>query len=413
MSKNKKKRLLFVINTLSAAGAEMSFLELLRQIDETRYEIDVYVLLAQGELRDRLPAYVHLKNTEFCEQSVLSKDGKRHLRQMVMRAALRRGTLFRQIPYLLHTLLHMCKKKRLQPDKLLWQLLAEGAPSLADSYDLAVAYLEGGSAYYVANRVQAKKKAAFIHIDYERAGYSRAIDRACYLCFDHIFTVSEEGRTTFLQAYPELSGRISLFHNPVDRESMLVRSRAAVMNREWSDYCGMKLLTVGRLNPQKAYEVAIEAMHCLKEQGMIVRWYVLGEGSERLRLEQLIRQHGLENDFFLLGATDNPYPYYAGCDLYVHATRFEGRSVAIQEAQVLGCAVLASDCSGNREQITDGCDGRLVELSPEKIASQIRHLLEDEELRKRMGSCAQAKPTDYPEDIRKLLSFASLEDVHM
>lgn len=401
-----KKKLLFAINTLSAAGAEMSFLELLRQLDPQRYEIDVYVLLGQGELRERLPEYVHLKNTVYSDSSVLTREGKRHLARSVLGAAFRRGTLFRQLSYLLSTFGSMCKNRRIQPDKLLWQLLAQGAPRMDTEYDLAVAYLEGGSAYYVADAVQAKKKIAFIHIDYARAGYSRAIDRACYLKYDHIFTVSEEGRKTFLASYPELAGNISLFHNPVDRVSMLVRSREVPVHRVWNDYEGKKLLTVGRLNPQKAYEVAIEAMRLLKEAHVPVRWYVLGEGQERPRLEQLIRQYGLEQDFLLLGAVDNPYPYYVGCDLYVHATRFEGRSVAIQEAQALGCPVLASDCSGNREQITDGVDGKLVGLEAEQIAGQIRVMLEDEALLAQLGKSAMEKPANHPEDIEKLLSFA-------
>lgn len=401
-----RKKLLFVINTLSAAGAEMSFLELLRQLDPKRYEIDVFVLLAQGELRERLPAYVHLKNASFSDCSVLMPEGKRHLIRMVLRAALRRGCVFRQLPFLLRTLVSMCKNRRLQPDKLLWQLLAQGAPRQDTVYDLAVAYLEGGSAYYVADAVQARKKVAFIHIDYARAGYSRTMDRACYLKYDHIFMVSEEGRQTFLTSYPELDGRISLFHNPVDRETMLARSRAVPTYRAWNEYDGPKLLTVGRLNPQKAYEVAIETMRILKEAQVQVRWYVLGEGEERPKLEQLIRQYGLEQDFWLLGATDNPFPYYAGCDLYVHVTRYEGRSVAIQEAQALGCPVLASDCSGNREQIADGVNGRLVALEPSKIAAQIQALLLDECLLERLGRAAMEKPTSYPEDVEKLLSFA-------
>lgn len=401
-----KKKLLFVINTLSTAGAEMSFLELLRQLDPERYEIDVYVLLAQGELRKYLPDYVHLKNTAYSDESVLAKAGKRHMMEMVCRAALRRGTILRQLSYLLRIFFMMCKNRRVQPDKLLWQLLAQGAPPPDQEYDLAVAYLEGGSAYYVADAVKAKKKVAFIHIDYARAGYNRVIDRACYLKYDHIFTVSQEGRNTFLQAYPELGGRISLFHNPVDRALMLEKSREPVNDPAWSAYAGKKLLTVGRLNPQKSYEVAIETMRLLKAAGVRARWYVLGEGEERPKLEQLIRRYGLEEDFLLPGATDNPYPYYAGCDLYVHVTRFEGRSVAIQEAQALGCPVLASDCSGNREQIADGVDGRLVALEPARIADQIREMLGDEKLLAQLAQAAVEKPTNYPEDIEELCSYA-------
>lgn len=408
--KSEKKKILFVINTLSQAGAEMSFLELLRQIDAQRYDVSLFVLMAQGELIHCLPEHVRLLNRQYEASSVLSKAGRSYMLRMILGAAWKNGNLFRQLPYLLTTCFGMIRRKRIQPDKLLWQLLAKGVPGVDGHFDLAVAYLEGGSAYFVADRVDAAKKAAFVHIDYARAGYTRAIDRACYTRFDHIFTVSEEGKKSFLEAYPECRDKISLFHNPVDRRSILEKSRQEPKLEQWNRFEGIRLLTVGRLKPQKAYEVAVETMRLIKQQQeklpKPVRWYVLGEGDERHRLEQQIRQSGLEGDFILLGAVDNPYPYYAGCDLYVHATRFEGRSVAIQEAQGLGLPVLASDCSGNREQITDGVDGVLCTLEPELLKDQIVALLTDQEKRQRLGAAAADKPTIYPKDIEELLALA-------
>lgn len=76
-----------------------------------------------------------------------------------------------------------------------------------------------------------------------------------------------------------------------------------------------------------------------------------------------------------------------------------------QEALTLGCAVLASDCSGNREQLTDGVDGRFCELSPEGLASGIQELLADEALRKRLGKAAAQKTTVYTKDMDRLLEL--------
>ena len=401
-----KKKLLFVINTLSAGGAEISFLELLRRIDPEKYEIEVFVLLAQGELRRRLPENVHVKNEVYSDCSVLTREGKRHLMRTVLRAAFRRGNVFVQLPYLFRTLIFMGKKGRIQPDKLLWRLVAQGAPRMEKVYDLAVAYLEGGSAYYVADRVNARRKVAFFHSDYVRSGSSGVIDGDCYLKFDHIFLVSEESKRSFLLSYPQLGGKLSLFHNPLNRQLLMEKSTQPAEAHAWTDFEGKKLLSVGRLVPLKAFDVAIGVMRELKSANVKVRWLVLGEGPERGKLEALIHRYGLESEFLLPGATDNPYPYFAACDLYVHLSRFEGRSVAIQEAQALGVPVLASDCSGNREQIMDGVDGRLVSLEPEQIAAQIRELLADEEILAQLGKAAAEKPASHPEDIEKLLSFA-------
>ena len=70
----------------------------------------------------------------------------------------------------------------------------------------------------------------------------------------------------------------------------------------------MRLLTVGRLTYQKAYDVAIDAMKRLKDAGQRARWYVLGEGDQRKTLERKIAALGLKDDFVLLGAVENPYP---------------------------------------------------------------------------------------------------------
>ena len=82
----------------------------------------------------------------------------------------------------------MQRNHRIQADKLCWRILAEGAPKPKETYDLAVAYLEGGATYYVADRVKARKKAAFVHIDYQKAGYGKDLDLDCYRKMDVVFS---------------------------------------------------------------------------------------------------------------------------------------------------------------------------------------------------------------------------------
>ena len=90
--------------------------------------------------------------------------------------------------------------------------------------------------------------------------------------------------------------------------------------------------------------------------------------------------------------------------MYVHATRFEGRSIAIQEAQTLGRPVVASDCNGNRQQITPGVDGLLCPLEAEALAGVIEELLGDEGRRRALGDGARAKKVPA-EDLGKLLEL--------
>lgn len=404
-----KKKLLFVINTLGHAGAETALLELMRRLEPKRYEIYLYVLMGQGEMVRELPAYVKLLNTRYDDSSVLSGEGKRRLQGKVLRALFSRGTFLRLAPYMTARFFGMLQKGRILPDKLLWRAMSDGGERFAMRFDLAVAYLEGGATYYVADHVDARRRAAFVHVDYERAGYTRALDRGCYLKYDRIFAVSDEVRKAFLGVYPECAERTDVFHNILDVEAIRRKAGGKAGEEEVPDYFadgyqGMRILSVGRLTAQKAFEVSIQAMKLLKERGEQVRWYVLGDGDQRRTLEELVRRLGLEEDFVMPGAVDNPYPYMTQADIYVHASRFEGKSIAIQEAQILGKAILVSDCSGNREQVTDGVDGRMCELTPEGICEGVIELLHDPEKRERFGRAAAEKNADSEAELAKLLS---------
>lgn len=397
------KEVLFVINTLGQAGAETALLELLNRMNPKEYHISLYVLMNQGEMVRELPKHVKLLNRHYEAVSVLSSEGQRALRRQVLRAMFTRMTVVKCFPYLLQNLGVMLAKKRILPDKLLWRVLSEGGQILAGHYDLAVAFLEGGSAYYVADHVNADRKAAFIHVDYQKAGYTRALDKDCYLKYDRIFAVSGEVKEVFLTVYPECKPRTEIFHNLINKDK--IRSKAKLSGGFDDAFTGQRILTVGRLMKQKAFEVSIEAMKLLKDAGLQARWYVLGEGDQRGFLEERIRKLGLEEEFILLGAVENPYPYMLQADVYVHASRFEGKSIAIQEAQILGKAILVSDCSGNREQIEHNVDGLMCSLTPEEIAKGVRELLEDAGKRKCLGEAAALRKMAEEGELDKLLSL--------
>lgn len=383
----------------------MALLDLLRKLDEMneehgnrKYDISLLVLMGQGELVSQLPESVHLLNRKYSMDSVLEPRGKRHMIATVLKALLHKGTGVRLTPYMLKAYRQMRRSREVRIDKLLWRALSDGAPEFDETYDLAIAFLEGGSAYYVADHVKAKKKAAFIHIDYEKAGYSRELDRDCYVQYDALFPIGEQVRSQFLKVYPECAGRTHIFHNILDVD--LIRAKAKETGGFSDTYSGIRILTVGRLTKQKAYPVAIEAMHLLKQRGLRARWYVLGEGPEREALMQQIAKDGLQEEFFLLGACSNPYPYFAQADIYVHATGFEGKSIAIQEAQILGCPIVASDI--NWEQIQHGVDGLICPLDANAVASAVQELIENPAQRKRLGQAARHKNVSFTEDIQML-----------
>ena len=393
-----KKKLLFVINTLSRAGAEAALIELLRKIDSGKYEICLYVITGQGELRDRIPGHVKLLNPTFSTQSVLTEKGRGVLMKKVCLSFVRNGRLAYKFCYAAKNFAGMVKRKRIQTDKLFWRVLSDGADRFQLTFDLAVAWIEGGSAYFVADYVKARKKAALIHIDYENAGYTREMDQGCFEKYENIFAVSEETKRHFLRFYPEYAAKVDVFDNIVNQD--LIRLRAREKGGFSDGYEGFRILSAGRLTWQKGFDMAIEAMKLLKKKKYRIRWYVLGEGEKKKALQKKIKELELEKDFLLLGQTENPYPYYMQADLYVHATRYEGKSIAVQEAQTLidtmrklfpELAVRNPELLPMEEQLSNGADGILCGLAPREIAEKIEELYLDEEKRKALGEEAKKK----------------------
>ena len=399
-----KKKILFVINTLGRAGAETALIALLKELPQEKFDIYIYVLMGQGELISDLPPYVKVINKKYCYKSVLSCDGKRRLFVTVLKHCFAHFSILKNAGYLISNLAAIIKNKQIKHfDKLMWKIVSDGALRTKDEFDLAIAYLEGGSTYYVDEHVTAKKKAAFIHIDYEKAGYTRKLDKDCYLKFDRIFTVSDEVKQHFLNIYGECDKNTKVFHNLLDTDRILKLSKQAMdkdgqalFNR--SKNC-LKIVTVGRLTYQKGYDVAIQALKVLVDKGLDICWFVIGEGPEHKALSTQIKALGLEKRFFLVGAKSNPYPYYKAADLYVHATRFEGKSIAIQEAQILGCCIIASDCSGNREQIENGIDGILCPFSKEGISSAIMKLTDKPLNLKKYGHNAAQRTINHTDEL--------------
>ncbi len=404
-----RKRILFIINTMGRAGAETALIELLNKLDSMKkYELFLYAVIPYGELFDKVPRSVRILNRHTGSGSVLSFKGHVYIGAEVLRSFFYKLTGFRLLPYMCRNI-RMQKKtgRKLQYDKLFWRLLADGRSAIAGDYDLAVAYIEGASAYCLADRVNAKHKAAFIHIDYEKAGYTLDMDKDCYKEAEKIFVVSKAVGEKFCKVYPQYRNKIRLFRNLLDIRG--IRKKAQENTGFTDDFQGIRLVTVGRLHYQKGYDIAVEALAKLRAQGYDARWYVIGEGMERRALEQLIRKFGLEDDFLLLGVKENPYPYIKQADIYVHATRYEGKSIAIEEAQILGKAIVASNCTGNKEQIEHGYDGMLLALEADNLADGLKTVIDDPELRKRYEKHVLEKKLDFPEDLEELLSMLEEE----
>ncbi len=386
---------------MGRAGAEKSMLELINTLDKDKFEIHLFSLINRGEMFDEVPPNVRIHNKKPDSRTVLG--AKSFLVRTILRSMLTGFNFFSSLPYIIRNLIDQIKNKRIQFDKIFWKLISDGAEKIDEKFDVAIAYLEGGASFYVADHIRADKKAAFIHIDYKRAGYSRKLDNGCYNNMDRIYIVSEEAKSSFLDIYPELLNKVQIFYNIINKSRIIELADEGEGFRD--DFDGLRLLTIGRLHYQKGYDIVIPALARLISENYKIRWYVLGEGEIRFELQKLIEKYHLEDKFLLLGAVSNPYTYLKQCDLYVHCTRFEGRSIAIEEAQVLGKAIIASDSSGNREQIEDGVNGLIVKLDEKEIAEAIKKLLNDKLLRDRFEQINLEKDFKYRDNMKSFYDF--------
>jgi glycosyltransferase involved in cell wall biosynthesis len=124
------------------------------------------------------------------------------------------------------------------------------------------------------------------------------------------------------------------------------------------------LTAVGRLAPQKGFDVLLHAVSELRVRGHRCRLIMLGEGPERSRLMSLARRLSLQEFVEMPGYVANPYPIMGRSDVFVLASRFEGLPLALMEARALGIPIVSTDCvAGPREILNGSSDGLLVPVN--------------------------------------------------
>ncbi len=366
-----KKKVLFVINTMGRAGAERCLLHLLKAWKDEEVEISLFSVIGRGELFLEVPSHVRILNESPCTDSVFDSKARKSFVKNIVRGVLGKGIIFRELLPFVRLLRWQIKEKKLDLKKLCWKTVSDTAPVMGEEFDLAVGYLQGAATYYVMDHVKARKKVVFLHNEYEASGYCPVSDRPYYEKADKIYCVSDYISRGLTEVFPSCKSKIETFYNFADADWVKRRASegsAPEMRRSAETLC---LLTAARLEYVKAFDVAIQAAVYMKEKGMQVVWYVIGDGSLHRQLEKEIKEQEVEDCFFLLGQKENPYPYMAACDIYVQETRFEGFCTSITEAVLLGKRVVASDCGGNREQLIYYGTGVLTELTPRAIAEGI------------------------------------------
>lgn len=368
-----KKKLLFVIDSLPCAGAEKSLITLLSQLDYEQYEVDLQ-LFAYGWTLDELVP----KEVNFLPPLSYTNYSKQSLKQMILNC--RNLTQFKMIVARLRYSLFIRKGHltNAQMARLYWQSIGSVIEKNEKVYDVAISYAQGIPTFYVADKTRAAKKYAWVNVSYTLGEEDRLFQEKYYQAYERIVAVSESAEEIFLESFPMFKDRMTIIYDINDYQMI---KRMSELEPEFKlDVPHLKLLTIGRLNHQKGYDIALEAARLLKERGILFTWYVLGKGGLYDEIKQTIQKYGLEKEFILLGITANPYPMIKQCDIYVQTSKFEGYGLAIAEARMLNKPVVTTKFDAVFNQMVHEKNGLVTTMDGVGVADGIERLLKEPDL---------------------------------
>lgn len=365
-----KKRVLFVIMSLENGGAEKSLVNLLNELPAEVYDIDLLLFRRTGIFLKQVPEHVHFIGYSRILEALYGKIDLRAIKNYPLYVLKYAVWLAAQVG------------ERAGNARRAWrwkQVYRRIIPSLEGDYDAALAYLEGDASYFVMDRVPgARRKILWIHNDYRQSNFPKKYDRTYFERADGLVSISKACVDILKEEFPECSDKIFCVENITS--SQVIRKRGKEFSpKEYQEGC-FKILSVGRLELQKGFDLAIKAASILKARGLQFVWYVVGEGSLRAALERQIKEEGVEDCFFLLGIRENPYPYMAGADILAQTSRYEGKSVVIDEAKILGLPMVVTNYPTAGDQLKDGEGGLIVDICPVGIADGIMRCAKDRSL---------------------------------
>lgn len=359
---NSGRRILFIDGPLGGGGAERVLIDLLRNIDYTRYEVDLAVICRGGALMDEVPPQVNvieLWNGYTTGYKIATRLSKWfHCN-------------------------HLLSRKM-------------NGPKLRRDYDLEISFLEGMPTKLGALRTTAAKKAAWVHVDLDRFRYEASQfypgeEEAAYNSMTYVVNVSKDCEDAFCRRFPKCKTARKTIYNPIDRNKILkMASEKPCLKSDT-----MTVVMVGRLTPQKTPERFLEVAKLAKNAGLNIKFKWIGEGA--LRDEVISKAHELDIDdtFELIGFQKNPFPLIASADVLMVTSDYEGFCLVIPEAMCLGVPVISTRTAGPSEIIGDNEYGILTDFTAQSLFDALKKLHDNSETRENLARTALRRPDDY------------------
>ncbi|MDZ4973879.1 glycosyltransferase [Clostridium perfringens] len=382
------KKVLIGSFDMEVGGVERSLISMLDNFDYDNHEVDLMLYSHTGDFMPLLNNKVNL----------LKEDRKYSTFRKSIVETFKQGNILLGSSRVLARIFANLKGKINKTNEygvyqmqLMWKYCLPFLPKIEKEYDVAISYL--WPHYFIAEKVKARKKIAWIHTDYSTIETDVNLDLKMWDKFDHIIAVSEECKNAFLKKYPTLNKKIRVIENITSPEFIKKMAEENLEEEIWEENI-FKILSVARLSHAKGIDRAVKALKVLHERGLTnIKWYVVGYGGDEEIIRKLIEENNLQESFILLGKKMNPYKYMKICDLYVQPSRYEGKAVTVGEAQILGKPVMITNYTTAKSQVKEDFDGYICDSTIEGIADGIEKLFGDKALRDKLAY--NCKKSDY------------------
>ena len=376
-----KKKILVIGITMAAAGSEKSFLSFAGAIDYEKYDVDLLLARKAGDFLSLVPKEIRI--LEMGKMGELFLIDRRNAKRIIGKRYLAKNPfrIFGLAPYLFQMKKADGQKARSFAANRMWLSMMEKMPDCPGEYDIALAYWGDRTMFYMIDKVHAKRKIAWLHFDYSHPPREDALYLDYFKQCDKVVTVSEAIEKSLKSALPEIADRVVTLENIINRREIL--AKACEEADFGDDFHGIRLLSVGRICPQKGYDLAVPAIARRVREGYPVRLYIIGEGQREYvqRLEEQIREARISDAVRFLGVRQNPYPLMRAADIYLQPSRHEGRPIAVEEAKALCKPIFVTAYASAAEQMANGRLGLIGEISEEGIYGGLKRLLDEKELR--------------------------------
>lgn len=388
------KKILLVSHIMTLGGTEKALLGLLDALQEYPVQVELLLLQKGGALESEIPNNV--KVTYFPDfdniKDVIENPPHRTIVDMAKKgrfsAAVGHFATYMKIKKTgswHHNYISLLKKYR-HPEH----------------YDIAVAFAGPSDfiSYLVAKKINADKKVQWIHFDVEKMIFDFSFGKQYYPLFDRVFCVSDNAKAVFLKRFPEMESRTETMHNIVS-EPLIIKE--AEQGDSYNDgYTGTRILTVGRLSHEKGQFMIPSAAKMLADKGYEFKWYIVGDGAEKNKIETEIIRLGLQKHVVVIGATKNPYRYMRDCDIYMQPSLHEGYGLTVHEAKIFNKPIVVTDFASASNLVQHKKTGLICDINAESIAEALGELLCNPDLQQTFSKNTSLENKDTSQEIEKL-----------